>query len=367
MKSAEGKTLVCRKPKKDLGRFGFSKRIAPPLESTNASQMMRIDRSVHHVCLMRPAELVVTYHEGQKPFSENLHYAGVFQADPALDQVYADAEPPTHDAWNAESLHSPDRTFVNTTFTRIKEALNSFDLQGTGLAGGSAKVALGAASVQFASLLAGGWGLGGATAYRATGDTNPLPEEPRSSAPREEIVEDWSGTDDRAANDITTSISRPAPKLKDPDDTFAESYANPLPAHGVGTDGASSTSPSRTPPPSRVRPTRRPTVEYVGDPYFAERSGFSVLIQEFRVPVPGPQRLRAVLEVALTGATRETDPPMGADMPTLIGWEGTTGDLRTEPTPVVEGGGGQILKTVVRPAPDTVTLISIVPEEVHVQ
>lgn len=367
MKSSDGSTLACRRPRQDLGRFGFSKRIMPPLEPTDASQMMRIERSVHHVCLMRPAELVVTYLEGQKPFSENLHYAAVFRADSALDQVYADAEPPTHDAWNAESLRYPGRTYVNTTFARIKEALNSFDLQGTGLAGGSAKVALGAASAQFGALIAGGWGLGGATDYRAPGDIKPLVEEPTPAPSFEEVIEDWGGSGGRTESDFSTTESRPPLHDNGLEEAHGTPPSDPLTISETVADVVPPSPPSHDRQSAIVRPAPRPTIEYIGEPYFAERSGLSVLIQEVRVPVPVPQRLRAELDVALAGAAREIDPPMGAEMPVLIGWEQDSSEMDSEPAPVVEGGDGQVFRAVVRPAPDTVTLIRITSEVVQAQ
>ncbi len=63
-------------------------------------------------------------------------------------------------------------------------------------------------------------------------------------------------------------------------------------------------------------------MQYVGDPYYDDRDDASVLIQAFRLPVPGAQRVRIDLAVTLPGTGgRETDPPIGASMPVLIGWE----------------------------------------------
>lgn len=123
MTGPAGSDLRCLKPKRHLGRLGLVKRIMPPLEPTRASRVIDIEDLVHHVCLMRPAELVVTYRPGPKPPSASQGYAGVFRADETMDEIYAQAEPPTHDAWHPQSLDRPESTFVHTTFRRIDEAL----------------------------------------------------------------------------------------------------------------------------------------------------------------------------------------------------------------------------------------------------
>ncbi|XUL88393.1 hypothetical protein ACQ86D_18465 [Streptomyces galilaeus] len=152
MAGPDGKDLHCLKPKQYLGRLGVVKRIVPPLEPTRASRMLDIEDIIHHVCLMRPAELVVTYHAGPKPPSVNQGYAGVFRADETMDEIYAKAEPPTHDAWNPQSLVRPESTFVQTTFRRIGEALDSLLSLGGVARTGASNVALGAASSLFPGL-----------------------------------------------------------------------------------------------------------------------------------------------------------------------------------------------------------------------
>src|SRR5690606_24051910 len=63
-------------------------------------------------------------------------------------------------------------------------------------------------------------------------------------------------------------------------------------------------------------PRRRPRVQYVGEPYYEDHGENTLLVQEFRLPVTGPQRVRSDLAVTLPGTGgRETDPPLGATMP----------------------------------------------------
>ncbi|MFJ1762224.1 hypothetical protein ACIOD2_18015 [Amycolatopsis sp. NPDC088138] len=125
----DAEILKCGSPKKDLGRFSLAKRRVLPMEKnggTKAAAYAGVPDDPHHVCLMRSPELVVRYFEGPETFSTNVAYAGVFRAMDELDEVYSAAEPPTHDNWVHEQLQGANKTFVRTTFTRIKERLADF-------------------------------------------------------------------------------------------------------------------------------------------------------------------------------------------------------------------------------------------------
>ncbi|MFG2925945.1 hypothetical protein ACGFYA_31115 [Streptomyces sp. NPDC048305] len=334
MTGTDGRDLACHKPKRELGRLGLVKRIMPPLEASRASRMLGIEDLIHHVCLMRPAELVVTYFAGPKPPSTNQGYAGVFRAHESMDEVYAKAEPPTHDAWHPQSLERPESTFVQTTFRRIGEALAGL-LSLDGIARpGSSTVALGAASSLFSGLVGGAWGIGGGTAYSKPGSTLRRPSKPTS------------GSKDAGSQTAGHSAGGQASGGNAAGDPTA--YAGP-----TGDVGAAA-------------PRRRPRVQYIGEPYYDDRGSDSVLVQEFRLPVSGPQRVRIDLAVTLPGTGgRETDPPLGAGMPTLIGWEDGGGDLIASETCVMEGGE-HVLRALVSPAPDTMTEITVKVEAVEV-
>ncbi|MFF4163465.1 hypothetical protein [Streptomyces sp. NPDC001741] len=330
--------LHCHRPKKYLGKLGLEKRIMPPFEPSPASRMVGLENLVHHVCLMRPAELVVTYRPGPKPPSVNQGYAGVFRADETMDDVYAKAEPPTHDAWNPQSLERPDSTFVHTTFRRIGEELDGLLSLGGTARTGSSNVALGAASSLFSKLVGGTWGIGGATAYAKVGSQATR----RRSNPHGGDLGSPSASDTGRA--LPSTRGEPAGELV-----------------GSGTDALSQ------PPPddhlsAPVR--RRPRVQYVGDPYYEDHGTSTLLVQEFRLPVPGRQRVRADLAVSLPGSGgRETDPPIGAAGPELVGWGGN--DTEIHRAQIFETEGGEPLwRVLVLPAPDTVTEISIKVEAV---
>ncbi|MCX4581911.1 hypothetical protein [Streptomyces sp. NBC_01481] len=341
----DGSDLHCLRPKRYLGRLGLVKRIMPPLEPTRASRMLDIEDLVHHVCLMRPAELVVTYQPGPKPPSVNQGYAGVFRADEDMDEIYAKAEPPTHDAWHPQSLDRPESTFVQTTFTRIAEAQAQLLSLGGIARPGASNVALGAASSLFSGLVGGAWGIGGATSYSKPGSTVT-----RSSKP-----------DDSEESATRSSPGRPVPKTAPSGAGLPTADGSAGPG-GFGVDGQSFTEAPGSDGTSM--PRRRPRVQYVGDPYYDDRGDTSVLVQEFRLPVPGPQRVHIDLAVTLPGTGgRETDPPIGASMPVLLGWEDDDGRLHASETYVIEGSES-VWRALVRPAPDTMTEIGIKVEAV---
>ncbi|WP_327120146.1 hypothetical protein OHB12_15545 [Nocardia sp. NBC_01730] len=350
MVSSEAQELHCRRPKKLLGRFALHQSMAQRFEPTKAEQMAGFDNGmVHHICLMRPAELVVTYWPGPKPASEYSAYAGVFRADHAMDVAYAAAEPPTHDNWNYQSLDHPDYSFVKVTFVRMKEAIEAV----FGPRGSSgvevARVSLGAASERLSPLVGGAWGIGAATAYGKPGDIAPPPRPTsarRPSGRRQEVdeIEELEIPDTTSAGGRRPGGSAGhASDMNGPIDidAFAE-HTKPV-------------NPRR----------RRPKIEYIGNPEPEELWGNAVVVQRFRVPVSIPQRVTIDLAVALNSdGGVEMDPPAGADMPGLVGWQDPHGEVHQTPSYIIEGGDGQIWKAVVKPAADTMTDIVLYTEAV---
>ncbi|RDI49170.1 hypothetical protein [Nocardia mexicana] len=328
-----GRELRCLRPKRLLGRLGLEKRTMPPIEQTDAAAIAGIDGHIHHVCLMRPAELVVTYWPAPKPQSELISYAGVFCADPGMDLVYAAAEPPTHDTWNYQSLEDRDhRVFVRTTFTRLKEETEAIVGMRAGERTPVANFSLGAASDRFSPLIGGVWGVGGATDYGRPGETrSPI-------GPRNRRVEDEANTNDEGREGDAAGGASP--------DQWRP--------RGSKTSGDASGRSNDT------RPVRRPRVDYVGSPYLDERDGLAIVVQEFRLPVSVVHRVTADLAVALTtDGGRETEAPQGASRPDLIGWEDDDGRVRRAESLTADGGDGRVWKAIVNPAPDTMTDIKI--------
>ena len=166
MQEGKSSDLECGNPKRLLGRFALREKVVLPMAKDAASRaaaFANVDGDPHHVCLMRSPELVVRYHPGPLPASTNQAYAGVFRADDSLDETFAASEPPTHDGWVFEQLTGQEKTFVKTTFARIRDKLAP--LKGVVVPASSNQTTfpLGAASSFLGSLVAAAFASPGAT------------------------------------------------------------------------------------------------------------------------------------------------------------------------------------------------------------
>lgn len=358
----KGHVLESFKPKRVLGRLGLEKRLALPFEPTAAAACMGIEKTVHHVCLMRTAELVVTYHQGPKPPAEYMSYAGVFRATEDMDATFAASEPPTHDAWAWQSLEGHNKTFVKVAFTRLKEKLDALVEINDKVKSPSAEVPLGAASREFSRLVTGSWGIGGGVHF-GKAKAGPVARTEHEDDGREPSGFKWpeDGSQPKASSpvpDVPASDSGPQPGgFAAPDDR-----TEPPPdseASGERPDWRSLAGTLPVAPPPAV-PATRPKVQYVAEPYYETRDGHVVLVQEFRLPVPGAQQVAPQLSILLPGnGVRETDPPIGAARPEFFGWENEQGLLNRANSLVVTGGP-DTWRLLVVPAPDTVTEIGVV-------
>lgn len=78
----------------------------------------------HHVALLRAPELVVEYLEGPAPPEGGMEWAGVFLVRREFDEVFSQAEPPTHDSWAPELLpKGPGKTIVNVGLRNLRQIL----------------------------------------------------------------------------------------------------------------------------------------------------------------------------------------------------------------------------------------------------
>jgi hypothetical protein len=77
----------------------------------------------HHIALMRPVELVVTYLEGTPLASEEVEWGGVFICDKAEEVLaaFTAAEPPAHDAWSPETLRGRPFRIVNRSLELLRQ------------------------------------------------------------------------------------------------------------------------------------------------------------------------------------------------------------------------------------------------------
>ena len=127
-----GRLLELRslKPAQRLGDLALQRTVAEPLavddpaELPVSAQDMRA--TVHHVALIRNAELIVRYQAGSPPPGGVMGYAGVFRCSLDLDDVFRRSEPPTHDDWVLEALEDRrERTFIRVSLRRVGEATDA--------------------------------------------------------------------------------------------------------------------------------------------------------------------------------------------------------------------------------------------------
>ncbi|ALL80652.1 hypothetical protein AD017_04500 [Pseudonocardia sp. EC080619-01] len=266
-RDGEGSVLECLRPRRKLGRFAVEEEWVVPMPKDSASlaaECAGVPSDPHHVCLMRSPELVVRYLPGPETGSVNKAYAGVFRAVDDLDDVYAAAEPPTHDNWVDEQLSGHDRTFVRTTFRRIKDALEGFRAAAVVTRQAGSGVPLGAASTF----------LGGIVAAAFAG-----PDAPEGGP-------GGGGDAGRSGSGRSSGGRRPSPGTRD-----------------------------------RIR------VGPVSDPAVDERDGRVVLVQRFSVTGPGPARLQASVTIGLGDRAKETDAPAGASRPQVWFWATPAGPV----------------------------------------
>lgn len=136
-----------------------------------------IPERLHHVALLRPAELVVRYMEGSINEAEQRQWAGVFITDigenAEVEKAFAMSEPPAHDDWQpkaAQALTPHQRTYVNVALSRIRERIRSLsggDISPSKLEGGEARNSLASLAGDIGRSLIG-TGPGGADGTRST-------------------------------------------------------------------------------------------------------------------------------------------------------------------------------------------------------
>jgi hypothetical protein len=143
---AREELIHCQKPKKLLGFLG---QCSASLDLAADDRFRRhlgdtalIPERLHHVALLRPAELVVRYLQGSINLAEQRQWAGVFITDigenAEVEQAFAMSEPPAHDDWQPKAAHAltpHQRTYVNVALKRIRERIS--DLSGSNIKQGS--------------------------------------------------------------------------------------------------------------------------------------------------------------------------------------------------------------------------------------
>ena len=260
------RSLECERPRQHLGTLVLERFAALP-RVTDGTPPGPLGERAHHVALMRNAELVVRYVEGPQLPTDAIEYAGVFIPAEAIDSVFADAEPPTHDDWSAEMLEDPwHKTFIRTTFKRLRAVLDEFTGPPLNPVEDSVDVPLGAFAEQLAGLLPGADG---------TGPTVQPPGVPAG------------------------------------------------PSGGGGGGGGGGAGGGRGPLKGRAYATSSGVL--------CEFQGQRVVRVPIKVePAKGTESTRVVAEprvLVMDGRSKETDPPAGSQVPTVIAWERPDGKM----------------------------------------
>ncbi|QDG52093.1 hypothetical protein FIV42_15480 [Persicimonas caeni] len=118
-----------KSPKALLGRLGLARRAFARMRATpDPSSPVSPEEPLRHVALMRNTLMVLKYMQPSGiPPREGEQYAGVFVTDRDIEDVFARAEPPSHDDWVRERLSDRnERIYVNVSFTRIDEKTRKF-------------------------------------------------------------------------------------------------------------------------------------------------------------------------------------------------------------------------------------------------
>lgn len=142
--SAEGVTpdgvevirIAAQRPRTTLGTLALSKfayrtrqqsasHIDDDAGDAIPSQACPFTGQAHHVVLLRKPELVVSYLPGPSLPDGELQWGGVFLAAPEHNEAFARAEPPTHDAWEPETIEDRmQRRVVNIALREIRTYVN---------------------------------------------------------------------------------------------------------------------------------------------------------------------------------------------------------------------------------------------------
>jgi hypothetical protein len=123
------KSIGSKSPKKHLGKLSIKKMVKGDRKILFTGDNSLAPLNCSHVALMRPAELVVKYLEGQPLPTDDYEWAGVFicDGDEEVEHAFAASEPPAHDDWIPNYLpKGRQKTFVNVALREIKRHMRNY-------------------------------------------------------------------------------------------------------------------------------------------------------------------------------------------------------------------------------------------------
>lgn len=310
MASEQGEEVICGRPRRMLGRSGMTKTFGARTDS-HAARDLGVDGAPHHVALMRDPDLVVKYLPGPETAHPAIGYAGVMKTAVGLDDIFAKAEPPTHDAWIANQLSGVEATFVRMALRRMQELMAATAGSRRTLTTTQERP-VGSVARRLGHLLGSSISAGTGAANLLTGARPAAPARiPGPSTPQN-----------------PASASSPDPGK--------ERFTNPTPGE----------------PASR---NARPRARLEGGPVFVAANGMTVLEQ--RVIFSAAGTFIASTRVIFGDGRSETDPYAGADVPIVLGWRREDGNITPGDRWVTDAPGEAVL--VVKPVADAAMAISV--------
>lgn len=292
------RAVASLRPIRRLGRIVLQKGPVAPAslpERPVPSGAKITSDAVHHVALMRNAELIVRYLPGPVPLVARMGYAGVFRCAVDVDEAFRKAEPPTHDDWVYRAVPTrQDRSFVKIALERINSVCREaagYDASMRATRAG-ADVPLGEFADSMATLLPGVTGPGARRPLTAT-TSNRRRGTPGRPRPRPEVQDVWvDGATGQGTNDgVTREQSRQS-----------------LVANGAAAN-------ERAIRPPQLRSVGEPSPTLAADGRAAVRYSFELRSRG------NPVRLSAAVEVMSSdGGQVEAEAPIGTASPSVVAW-----------------------------------------------
>jgi hypothetical protein len=324
------RVLRSARPDADLGTLVWH-------QSLPAAHRMANGQPQSQVALIRNPHFVVAYRDVPAHPSGGNTY-GVFLAAPELDQKYAASETPTHDEWKPKpGVHfDPARRVLKQINDEIKERPKG---DRSFAAGAEAPGVVTIASA-LGILLDGQTSIGDSRIPWApevgtkksegeTGTDRSPRTDPSRPSPSNAPASISGASNPPSTTD--TSLSRTSNGEKTPpaaDGSYAPLSESPLFPNQGGTDD----------PLSRRRPLRAPTVRPSGDPQLSVYEG--AVAAEFPFSLSIARGVREVtiscIPTVFIDGGRETEPPLGAEIPRVLAWRDlSTGDITRGPELVI--------------------------------
>jgi hypothetical protein len=303
------RSIESLRPARRLGRLVVQQGPVAPADSPERGvpEGARLTTdSLHHIALMRNAELVVKYLPGPVPVTGRLGYAGVFRCAVDVDHIFRRAEPPTHDDWVYRALpKGNERSFVKIALERIsgicREAAG-YDRVLGGVATGS-EVPLGEFADALAALMPGSSGTGARRSDVAHRPTKRR-RAPGRTAAHEETAGVWVDGSTISPGGVEVGSGS---------------------GGGESTDGDGIQVPVQKMPPPQARSAgdARPAL---GD------DGRAVMRYPFELRTRGNRvRMRATVEImANDGGQVETEAPAGVSSPEVTAWIDPAGGMHSD-------------------------------------